>query len=82
VQQQTYKNWELVVVDDAPVDQRAAAMVKKFLDSRMNFIRHETNRGQAAARTTAILACRAKYFLPLDCDDVLDVTHVEKLVQA
>jgi glycosyltransferase involved in cell wall biosynthesis len=82
VQAQTYTNWELIVVDDASPDWQAAATVEKRSDPRMRLIRHERNRGQAAARNTGIRNCRGKYFLPLDCDDLLAPTHVEKLMGA
>lgn len=65
---QSYGDFELIVVDDAsPVD--PAPAVASFGDPRIRLIRHETNRGNAAARNTAIRAARGRYVAFLDDDD-------------
>jgi teichuronic acid biosynthesis glycosyltransferase TuaG len=67
---QTYTDWELVVVDDGSKD-GTAAIVKGFCarDSRVNYIFRQ-NGGQAAARNTGIRASRGDLVAFLDSDDL------------
>jgi glycosyltransferase involved in cell wall biosynthesis len=82
VVRQTYANWEAVVVDDASADERALALVERLGDSRLRLVRHERNRGQAAARNTGIRSGRGQFIMPVDCDDMLAPTHLEELMRA
>ena len=54
---QTYKNFEVIVVDDASTDD-TAEIIKTFKDDRIRYIRHDANAGGAAARNTGIKASR------------------------
>jgi glycosyltransferase involved in cell wall biosynthesis len=78
---QTYPNVEIVVVNDAgqPVDDVVAG-----LNMRGNIVslRHETNKGLAAARNTGLRAARGKYVCYLDDDDLFFRDHVKMLVTA
>jgi teichuronic acid biosynthesis glycosyltransferase TuaG len=68
---QTYRNWELIVVDDASKDQSRAvvgAYVQK--DSRIMLLKLRRNSGPAVARNTAIAAARGRYIAFLDADDL------------
>jgi teichuronic acid biosynthesis glycosyltransferase TuaG len=65
---QTFADWELVVVDDGSTD-RTADVAAGFHDSRMRYLRQE-NRGQAAARNTGIRSSSAPFVAFLDADDL------------
>ena len=65
---QTLRDWELVLVDDGSDDDLAGAMAA-FSDERLRILRHERNRGAAAARNTGIGAARAPLIAFLDSDD-------------
>jgi glycosyltransferase involved in cell wall biosynthesis len=65
---QTYQDFEIIVVDDASVDNTEEA-VKGFDDPRIRYMRHEQNRGGSAARNTGIRAAKGKYIAFLDSDD-------------
>jgi glycosyltransferase involved in cell wall biosynthesis len=82
IRQQTYTSWELILVDDASEGETAEAVVEKLGDTRIRIIRHERNRGQAAARNTGIRSGSGEFVMPVDCDDLLDPTHLEKLMRA
>lgn len=59
-------NHEVIVVDDGsepPLDLRA------IVDSRLRLIRHERNRGPAAARNSGVAAARGRFLAFLDSDD-------------
>ena len=68
VMAQTFGDWELIIVDDGSDDDLAGAMAA-FPDERLRILRHEHNRGAAAARNTGIGAARAPLIAFLDSDD-------------
>ena len=74
VLKQTFKNWEIVVVDDASQD-NTPIMVEKFIKnnnlvSRFKYCRHEKNMGVAAAKNTGIKASCGEFVAFLDADDI------------
>ena len=69
--EQTWKNLEIVVVDDASTDD-SVAVIRKFSDRYKHIIRciyNETNQGVAKSRHIAIQAASAGYITTLDADD-------------
>ena len=66
---QTYREIEVIVVDDGSSD-ATTAIVEEFVtsDARFQLIR-QSNAGVGAARNTAIRKARGKYIAPLDADD-------------
>lgn len=78
---QTYKNIEIVVVDDGSSD-GTYDVVKSYSDkdSRIKLYRQE-NGGVSSARNRALDMCTSDYVLFLDSDDWLKSDTVEKLVQ-
>jgi glycosyltransferase involved in cell wall biosynthesis len=65
---QSHAPHEIVVVDDASRDDSAAA-VAALDDRRIRLVRHERNRGAAAARNTGIAAAEGEWIALLDSDD-------------
>lgn len=78
---QTYKNIEIVVVDDGSSD-GTYDVVKSYCDkdSRIKLHRQE-NGGVSSARNRALDMCTSDYVLFLDSDDWLESDTVEKLAQ-
>lgn len=78
---QTYKNIEIVVVDDGSSD-GTYDVVKSYCDqdSRIKLYRQE-NGGVSSARNRALDMCTSDYVLFLDSDDWLELNTVEKLVE-
>lgn len=70
VQNQTFLDWELIIVDDASTD-RTADVVRSFLtDSRIQLVVEATNVGAGAARNLAIRRSQADLIAILDADDL------------
>lgn len=67
-QKQTYKNLDIIVVDDASSD-NTKEVVTGIDDARVRYIRHESNRGGSAARNTGIRLAVGRYLAFLDDDD-------------
>jgi glycosyltransferase involved in cell wall biosynthesis len=67
---QTFQDFEIVVVNDASPDEGATdAVVKDFRDPRIKYFRHETNKGIGATRNTGVLNSSGEYIAFLDDDD-------------
>jgi glycosyltransferase involved in cell wall biosynthesis len=78
---QTYQDFEIVVVNDGTVDvSEVVAPLNK--DGRITTIRHDRNRGLAAARNTGLRAAKGTYIAYLDDDDTYLPDHLETLVTA
>ncbi|WP_084031657.1 glycosyltransferase family 2 protein [Anaerobacillus arseniciselenatis] len=79
---QTYENIELIIVNDASTDPFTIDILEKLNHhSKLTIIHHESNKKLPAARNTAIKAASGKYILPIDADDKVDRTIVEKTVE-
>jgi glycosyltransferase involved in cell wall biosynthesis len=65
---QTYKNIELIIVDDGSTD-NTEETVKGFIDPRIQYIRHAENKGLPASRNTGIKASNGEFVAFLDSDD-------------
>jgi len=68
---QSYGDFELIVVDDGSRD-RSPQIVRKFTgaDPRVMLVEHGVNRGAAAARNTAIRRSSGRYLMMTDADDI------------
>lgn len=64
---QSYENWELLVIDDGSTD-NTAKIVASFIDPRIHYVFQE-NRGQAAALNHGLDLAKGEYITTLDVDD-------------
>lgn len=77
---QTYKNWELVFVDDGGSDGTFTyinALIKN--DERIRYVHHR-NRGLSLTRNTGILCSIGKYITFIDSDDEYEPDHLERRI--
>jgi glycosyltransferase involved in cell wall biosynthesis len=78
---QTFKDWELIIVDDGSTDNSVQKIKTVLHDSRIRLIQHPQNRRYTAALKTGIANVRAEYFGILDSDDALTADAVKIMVQ-
>lgn len=78
---QTYKNLEIIIVDDGSPD-NCPTICDEYsqVDSRIKVI-HQSNQGLSGARNTGISVATGDYLLFVDSDDYLNNNTVEKLVE-
>jgi glycosyltransferase involved in cell wall biosynthesis len=74
---QTYQNFEIIVVDDRSSDNTEEAL-RNIRDERIKYIRHEENRGAPAARNTGIKAAQGEFIAFQDSDDEWLPSKLEK----
>ena len=65
---QSYQDFEIIIVDDGSTD-NTKEVVTSFNNERIRYIRHEKNKGEAAARNMGIRVARGKYIAFQDSDD-------------
>jgi glycosyltransferase involved in cell wall biosynthesis len=79
---QSYRNLEIVIVDDASPDQ-TEALISDYQQryGSIKYIRHHSNRGLAQARNSALAICTGHYVAFMDDDDEWsDLEKIEKQV--
>jgi teichuronic acid biosynthesis glycosyltransferase TuaG len=76
---QTYKNWEMIIVDDCSKDNSKEIISElSTKDKRIKPIFLEKNVGAAEARNAAIRQSKGKYVAFLDSDDLWNPKKLEK----
>ena len=78
---QTYKNWELIVVDDNKKDEvskNVQTILNEINDTRIIYIKNEENMGSAKSRNHGIEKSKGKYITFLDDDDEWEKEKLEK----
>lgn len=73
---QTYENWELIIVDDCSTD-NTDEVVAKFRDKRIRYFKNEKNSGAALSRNRALREARGEWIAFLDSDDLWNSDKLE-----
>jgi len=76
---QTYQNIEIIIVNDGSTDPETLRILETY-DKPKTRVIHTTNQGLAAARNNGIREASGRYILPLDGDDRIGPTYIEKAV--
>lgn len=68
---QTYNDFELIIIDDGSTDDTENFIKDNFKDSRIRYIRLKDNKGATFARNKGLSEVRGDYFMVWDSDDIL-----------
>ena len=76
---QTYQNWELIIVDDCSSDD-TDIVVGKIKDPRIKYIKNQRNSGAAVSRNRALRMANGRWVAFLDSDDLWKPEKLEKQI--
>lgn len=82
VQEQTYTNWELLLIDDCSKD-NSAKIIEKYTneDKRICYFKNENNSGAAVTRNNGIDKASGRYMCFLDADDKWAANKLEMQIK-
>ncbi len=75
---QTYQNWELLLVDDCSTDDTDAVVAPFLSDARIRYLKNEQNSGAAISRNRALREAKGRWIAFLDSDDLWEPQKLEK----
>ena len=78
---QTYEDFELLVVDDHSTDE-TEQIVKRYSDSRITLMKNSRKKGAQGARNTGLYAAKGEWVAMLDSDDAWLPEKLAKMVEA
>jgi glycosyltransferase involved in cell wall biosynthesis len=82
VQNQTYPNWEMIIVDDGSSDETDNVVLSIIQnDNRIQFHKLSQNSGPAVARNTGIKKASGYYMTFIDADDIWFPTFIENNIK-
>lgn len=77
---QTYPNWELIIVDDCSTD-NTDEVLEKIKDHRIHYLKNEKNSGAAVSRNKALRESKGQWIAFLDSDDLWMPNKLEKQIR-
>ena len=79
IQNQTYQNFQHIIIDDGSVD-KTDEVVKKYLaDDRVEYY-YQENQGQTVAKNNGIKHAKGEYVCFLDADNIWELDKLEKQI--
>lgn len=82
VQAQTYKNWEIIFMDDCSNDDTIRLVAKlRDKDSRIKLFQNCGNLGAAVSRNNALREAKGRWIAFLDSDDIWEPEKLEKQIR-
>lgn len=80
VQEQTYKNWELIIIDDCSTD-GSYDIIKNIDEPRIRLLKNPQNSGAAISRNYGLREAQGRWIAFLDSDDIWVPEKLEKQIQ-
>jgi glycosyltransferase involved in cell wall biosynthesis len=77
---QSFRDFETIIIDDGSTDPATLQFLAR-LPAAIRVV-HQENRGLSGARNTGFREARGRFVLPLDCDDWIEPSLLEKFVAA
>ena len=77
--EQTYSDFELIIVDDCSTD-NSLEVIRSYTDPRIKVLCNEKNLGLAASLNKALDICRGEFVARMDTDDTCFPQRFEKQI--
>lgn len=81
VKSQTFRNFEIIVVDDGSDDTKTVACLDRLASDGAVRLYRTPNKGVTSARNHGIQEARGTFILPVDADDLIEPDFLEKAVR-
>ena len=78
---QTFKNFELIIIDDGSTDS-SKSIISKFKNNSKIRVVYQKNKGLNQSNNLALKKSKGRFIIRLDADDWLDIRALEILVNA
>ena len=76
--QQRFQNFEIILVDDASTEHYTQELLERLEHPKLKIVRLSKNSGPAVARNRGIEAAKGRYILPLDADDKIAPSYLQR----
>lgn len=80
IERQTYTNIETIVIDDGSTDPASIELIESLDKPNLRVVR-QANQGLSGARNSGIREARGEFIFPIDADDLISPTFIEKAVR-
>ena len=77
---QSYPNFDVYLINDGSTDQLSIDKLKEYEGNAKIHLLHQENAGPSVARNLAIQLSEAEFIVPLDADDLIEITAVSECV--
>lgn len=77
---QTYTNWECIIVNDGSSDNSNEVINSLIINNKRIKLLQQENQGVCVARNNGIKNSNGQFILPLDGDDLIDKSYLEKAI--
>ena len=77
---QSYTNWELIIIDDCSIDNTDEILKPHLNDTRIRYLKNESNYGAAVSRNKALREARGRWVAFLDSDDLWMPDKLQKQI--
>lgn len=82
IKEQTYKNWELIFINDCSPDKSVEIIQKEMKENKkIKLLQLKENLGAAVARNTGIQEAKGKYLVFIDADDLWEKEKLKKQIE-
>ncbi|WP_432798747.1 glycosyltransferase family 2 protein [Poriferisphaera sp. WC338] len=81
VQNQTYHDWEMIIINDCSND-KSVEIIEKYIqeDERIILLHTDKNSGQSVTKNKGVEAATGQYLVYLDSDDLWDHIFLERMI--
>ena len=77
---QSYLNWEIIVINDGSTDNETISILNSIVETEKIKVLNTANNGLASARNIGVKYSSGEFILPLDADDKIGSEYLQKAI--